>query len=146
MYRRGLLKASDPPVRLPISQPPALLQTTGTPNVFRFGRRVADFIVQRDWLVKGAASPADGQEDALVKSIAVHARYLARPASLRSTPLAAMDQRADDVARPPSARSSRSPRKTRSRRPRSSTCRRSSPSAPSRTPWRPSSHARPSAG
>jgi hypothetical protein len=91
MYRRGLLKASDPPVPLPTSRPPALLQTTGTPNVYRFGRRVADHIIEREWLKEVAASTKDAPEDTLVKSIAVHARYLVSPLACESAARASAD-------------------------------------------------------
>lgn len=87
MYRRGLLKATDPPVPLPTSRPPALLQTTGTPNVYRFGRRVADHIIEREWLKETVATSTDAPEDTLVKSIAVHARYLVRRTACESVPL-----------------------------------------------------------
>lgn len=84
MYRRGLLKASDPPVSLGISQPPTLLQTSGTPNVFRFGRRVAEGIVDRPWLKDAALSRSEAPEVTLAKSVAVHARYLVRYPPLTS--------------------------------------------------------------
>lgn len=104
--------------------------------MYRFGRRVADHIIEREWLKEMAVSTRDNPEATLVKSIAVHARYLVGLGQARA--MYHWQRRSADPDVP--AYSSLSHHKTRNLKSRSGTSRQSLPSTRSLIRMRSSSY------